>query len=187
MSYVNIEELKEYSGAHDEDNLLQNYIDSAEDIVNTYLGYSPTLHNYIQYFDGTGTYELQLKAKPIINIISVEIDGQSISLSEFYNTTNDEFLYYSKIFPVGRRNIKVEYNAGWGYEPDYDDLTKGTYLPMIIKMTVLRIASILQSESNQNIGVSSKSFGDSGTRTFINYTDYSKYLLPISIYKILVI
>jgi hypothetical protein len=186
MSYVKIEELKEYSGAHDEDNLLQNYIDSAEDIVNTYLGYSPTLHNYIQYFDGTGTNELQLKAKPIETIISIEIGGQSISLSEFYNIGNSEFLYYNKTFPSGKRNIKIEYDAGWGVTVD-DDTANGEYLPKIIKMTVLRIASILQSESNQNIGVSSKSFGDSGTRTFINYTDYSKYLLPISIFKILVI
>jgi hypothetical protein len=157
-----------------------------EDIVNTYLGYSPTLHNYIQYFNGAGTNELQLKAKPIANIISVEIDGQSIPLTEFYNTFNSEFLYYNKIFPNGKRNIKIEYDAGWGITID-DDIVNGEYLPRIIKMTVLRIASILQSESNQNIGVSSKSFGDSGTRTFINYTDYSKYLLPISIYKILVI
>jgi hypothetical protein len=186
VSYVKIEELKEYSGAHDEDNLLQNYIDSAEDIVNTYLGYSPTLHNYIHYFDGTGTHELQLKSKPITHIISIEINGQSIPVSEFYNTFNSEFLYYNKIFPSGKRNIKVEYNAGWGITID-DDTANGDYLPRIIKMTVLRIASILQSESNSNIGVSSKSFGDSGTRTFINYTDYSKYLLPISIFKILVI
>jgi hypothetical protein len=186
MSYVKIEELKEYTGAHEEDNLLQNYIDSAEDIVNTYLGYSPTLHNYIQYFDGTGTNELQLKAKPIANIISIEIDGKSIPLSEFYNIGNSEFLYYNKIFPSGKRNIKLEYDAGWGITID-DDTANGEYLPKIIKMTVLRIASILQSESNQNIGVSSKSFGDSGTRTFINYTDYSKYLLPISIFKNLVI
>jgi hypothetical protein len=186
MSYVSIDELKEYSGAHDEDNLLQNYIDSAENIVNTYLGYSPTLHNYIQYFNGTGINELQLKAKPIANIISVEIDDQSIPLSEFYDIVNSEFLYYNKVFPIGKRNIKIEYDAGWGITID-DDTTNGDYLPRIIKMTVLRIASILQSESNQNIGVSSKSFGDSGTRTFINYTDYSKYLLPISIFKILVI
>jgi hypothetical protein len=186
MSYVTIEELKEYSGAHDEDNLLQNYIDSAEDIVNTYLGYSPTLHNYIQYFNGTGTNELQLKAKPIANIISVEIDGQSISLTEFYNTFNSEYLYYNKIFPTGKRNIKIEYDAGWGITVD-DDAANGDYLPRIIKMTVLRIASLLQSEASGNIGVTSKSFGDSGTRTFINTVNFDKYLIQISAFKILVI
>jgi hypothetical protein len=186
MSYVKIEELKEYSGAHDEDNLLQNYIDSAENIVNTYLGYSPTLHKYIHYFDGTGDYELQLKAKPISNIISIEINGQLIPLSEFYNTFNSEFLYYNNIFPNGKRNIKIEYNAGWGITVD-DDTANGEYLPKIIKMTVLRIASLLQTESSGNIGITSKSFADSGTRSFINTVDYSRYLIQLSNYKILVI
>jgi hypothetical protein len=150
------------------------------------LGYSPTLHSYTHCFDGNGTNELQLRAKPIAAIVSVEIGGQSIPLSEFYNTSDSEFLYYNKIFPAGKRTVKVEYDAGWGTTAD-DDTTNGDYLPKIIKMTVLRIASLLQSESNQNIGVSSKSFGDSGTRTFINYTDYSKYLLPISVFKLIVI
>jgi hypothetical protein len=186
MSYVKIDELKEYSGAHDEDNLLQNYIDSAENIVNAYLGYSPTLHNYIQYLDGNGTNELQLKAKPIANITSIEIDNQSIPLSEFYNTFNSEFLYYNNIFPLGKRNIKIEYDAGWGIIID-DDTANGEYVPKIVKMTVLRIASLLQSEASGNIGVSSKSFGDSGTRTFINYTNFDKYLIQISALKLLVI
>jgi hypothetical protein len=186
MSYVKIEELKEYSGAHEEDNLLQNYIDSAEDIVNTYLGYSPTLHSYVHYFDGTGTNELQLKAKPIETVISIEIGGQSIPLSEFYNIGNSEFLYYNRIFPSGKRNVKVEYDAGWGITVD-DDTVNGEYLPKIIKMTVLRIASLLQSESDGNIGVTSKSFGDSGNRSFVNTVNFDKYLIQVSTFKILVI
>ena len=56
-------------------------------------------------------------------------------------------------------------------------------IPEIILMTIMRIAAILQMESDGNIAISSKSFADSGTRTFINYTDYSKYLLPISKYR----
>jgi hypothetical protein len=186
MSYVSVEELQKYSNVYSDTALQQSYIDSAENIINTYLGYSPTLHNYNQYFDGTGTNELQLKAKPIATIIGVEINGESIPLSEFYTIMDSEFLYCNKIFPIGKRDIKVEYDAGWGITVD-DDEANSEYLPEIIKMTVLRIASILQAESDSNIAVSSKSFAESGTRTFINYTDYSKYLLPISIYKILVI
>jgi hypothetical protein len=186
MSYVSAEELKRYSGAHEEDELLQNYIDSAENIVNNYVGYSPTLHNYIQYFNGNGTNELQLKAKPIAAIIRVEINGENIPLPEFYTIMDSEFLYCNKIFPVGQRNIKVEYDAGWGITPD-DDPANSDILPEIIKMTVLRIATLLQTESAGNIGVTSKSFADSGTRTFINTVSFDKYLIQISNYKILVI
>jgi hypothetical protein len=186
MSYVSVEELQKYSNVYSDTALQQSYIDSAENIVNTYLGYSPTLHNYNQYFNGMGTNELQLKAKPIATIIGVEINGESIPLSEFYTVMDSEFLYYNKIFPVGTRNIKVEYDAGWGITID-DDVANSEYLPEIIKMTVLRIATLLQSESDGNIGVTSKSFADSGTRTFINTVNFDKYLIQISNFKILVI
>jgi hypothetical protein len=186
MSYVTVEELQKYSNVYGDTILQQNYINSAEGIVNTYLGYSPTLHDYNQYFNGNGSHELQLKAKPIQGIINVEINNKSVPLSEFYFISNNEFMYFDKLFPCGKRNIKVEYKAGWGITPD-DDIANREYVPSIITMTVLRIAAILQAESDSNIAVSSKSFADSGTRTFINYTSYDKYLLPISIYKLLVI
>jgi hypothetical protein len=186
MSYVTVEELQKYSGVYEENVLSQNYINSAENIVNNYLGYSPTLHNYVQYFNGNGTNELQLRAKPIQTIISVEVNGESIPLSDFYSVMNNEFIYYNKIFPIGKRNIKVEYDAGWGITID-DDEVNSEYLPKIIKMTVLRIATLLQSESAGNIGVTSKSFADSGTRTFINTVNFDKYLVQISSYKLLVI
>jgi hypothetical protein len=186
MSYVSVEELQKYSNVYGEELLQQSYIDASENIVNNYLGYSPALHGYTHYFDGTGTNELQLKSRPITTTISVEINGESISLSEFYTIMDSEFLYYNKIFPCGKRNIKVEYDAGYGITVD-DDVTNSAYLPEIIKLTVLRIASILQAESDGNVGITSKSFADSGTRTFTNYTNFDKFLLPISSYKILVI
>jgi hypothetical protein len=186
MSYVSIEDLKRYSGAHEDDALLQNYVDSAENVVNNYLGYSPTLHNYVHCFNGNGTNELQLKAKPIQTIVSVEINGEPVPLSDFYYVMDSEFIYYNNVFPIGRRNVKAEYDAGWGTTID-DDQANGEYLPEIIRMTVLRIATLLETESAGNIGVTSKSFADSGTRTFTNYTNFDKYLVQISKYKVLVI
>jgi hypothetical protein len=60
-------------------------------------------------------------------------------------------------------------------------------LPVIIKQTALRIAALLQTEGDNNIGVTGKSMGDSGSRTFVNYVNFEKYLSPISRYKLLVI
>jgi hypothetical protein len=60
-------------------------------------------------------------------------------------------------------------------------------MPAIFKQTALRIAALLATEANENIGVTSKSFGDSGSRTFINYTNFDKYLSPLSKYKLVVI
>jgi hypothetical protein len=90
--------------------------------------------------------------------------------------------------------------CGYSYN-GYDDGYSGGYsgtaiedfnpidiiIPTIIKQTALRIASLLMTEGDNNIGITGKAFGDSGSRTFINYTNYDKYLLPISKYKLIVI
>jgi hypothetical protein len=186
MPYVSVEELRQYTEAHEEDSTLQRYVSSAENIVNTYLGYSPALYTYTHYFDGAGTGELQLKARPIAAVTSVEIDGEAEPLSGFYTAGESEFLYSKGIFPAGRRNVKVEYDAGYGITPG-DDQANSVYVPEVIRLTVLRIAALLQTESGGNIGVTSKSFADSGTRTFVNTVNFDKYLVQLSSYKLLVI
>ena len=49
-------------------------------------------------------------------------------------------------------------------------------------MAILRIASLMLSEQGGNIGVTSKSFSDQ-SRTFVNYSNYNKFLNPLSIYR----
>jgi hypothetical protein len=176
MSYVSVEEFQKYSSVYGDEVLQQSYVDSVEDIVKNYLGYSPTLHSYTYFGLGNGSRELQLRARPISTLDSVKIDDVLISNSDFYLLKDSEFIYYDKVFPLDSK-IKIEYTAGY---LDAD-------LPQIIKMTVLRIASILQAESDGNVGVQSKSFADSGTRTFTNYTNFDKFLLPLSSYKLIVI
>lgn len=53
-------------------------------------------------------------------------------------------------------------------------------IPGLVKLTCLRIASLIQLEENNNIGINSKSFGDSGTRSFLNVTNYEPYLNVLS-------
>jgi hypothetical protein len=60
-------------------------------------------------------------------------------------------------------------------------------VPSVFKQTILRIAALLLSEADSNIGVTSKSFGDSGTRTFINFTNFDKYLQVLSKYRLVTI
>jgi hypothetical protein len=213
MSYVTLSSFFKFTNVHETDTVLQqSYIDSAENIVENYLGYSQIVTTYHQYRNGNGTNVLQLQAKPIRNIISLEIDGVPIDSNEL--ECNDEFIMYDKLFPYGKRNIQIEYTAGWdngdGTSGDtdfddefidggdastevFDDIDSGnssdnqntSNIPDIIKLTVLRIAALLQSESDSNIGVTSKSFADSGTRTFVNTVDYSRYLIQLSNYRLL--
>jgi hypothetical protein len=181
VSYITVAELQKYSNVHDTDEeLQQGYIDSAENIIESYLGYSPVCRSYSGHFRGNGSHELQLKARPIVALVSVVIDGASVPLSEFSFNDDSEFINCDRVFPRGA-DIKIEYSAGWDPLPDSDNL------PRIIKLTALRIAALLQTESDSNIGVTSKSFADSGTRAFVNTVDYHRYLIQISSYKLLVI
>jgi hypothetical protein len=80
-----------------------------------------------------------------------------------------------------------------GYNPEYKilmdnepvDILSVDEIPSIIKMTALRIAALLQIESDSNIGITSKSFGEGGSRSFVNTVNYDKYLVMISNYRII--
>jgi hypothetical protein len=173
MPLVTLEDYRNYTGSHREDDLHQVFIKSAENILKEYLGYYPVETEYQGVFNGRGTLLIQLNARPV-TLHAVRISGVEISLGEF--VVNNEFIYYqNKIFPEGLVNVEIDYTGGF---PEDE-------IPNLLKITVLRLAALLETEAGMNIGVTSKSFADSGTRTFVNNTDYNRYLLPVSSYRLL--
>lgn len=172
-----IEELQKYSGVYldeEENNSQIMFIGSAQNIVENYLGYDIEQKDYSKVYNGLGYKDLRLGVKNITALNKIEIDGNIKTPASFY-IDDDSIIYIYGEFPAGYKNIYVEFTAG------YDKET----IPELIKLTVLRIATLLQSESDSNIGITSKSFGDSGTRVFQNYTNFDKYLKPLSRYKLL--
>ena len=170
---VTKEELEKYSGVYtdEENNSQELYIESAEDILSSYLGYSPEVKSYSKFYDGNGFSDLRLGAKPIFILESVSIDGVEQDLKNI-DFDDDSIIIRNGVFPAGRKNIAVKFSAGF------------EKIPAIMKMTVLRIATLLQLESDSNIGVSSRSFQDN-TRTFLNTKNYEPYLIQCSSYKLL--
>lgn len=96
--------------------------------------------------------------------------------------TRDEFAAYTGIVTTDYTLIDIFIESAENIVEDHlnKELTEFTSLPGIIKLTVLRIASLLQFESDGNIGVTSKSF-DNYTRTFYKTTDFTKYLEAIPV------
>lgn len=175
MSYVSVQDLQKFTNVYPEDGdtLQQIYLGSATEIIESYLGYNPELQTYTNYFDGNGKNILFLNAKPISILQSVSINGVEQNLNDYYFDGATECLYTTDKFSSGTKNIKVVYTAGYSTVPD------------LIKLSALRIAGILQTEQSGNIGITSKSFQESGNRTFVNTVNFSKYLLPLSKYKLL--
>ena len=171
--FITKEQLQQYTGKITEDtDVMQNvYCSAACDIVTCYLGYQPESTDYSEVLDGNGTKRLQLSAKPVTEIKSVKTDGKDCNTDAF--TAQDRYLYRTDggVFSNGERNIVVKYTAGW------------ENVPGIIVMTALRIAGLLQTESGNNIGITSKTFGDEGSRTFYK-TKFDDYLAPLEKYRI---
>jgi hypothetical protein len=173
MALITLQEFQDYTGICKENGNQQIYIVAAENILENYLNYSPVETKYVHLFSGSNSSILQLKAKPVI-LNNVKINENEIPVNEFI--INNEFVYYKNgIFPEGVFNIEVDYKGGYSQDT----------IPGLLKITVLRLAALLETEAQGNIGITSKSFADSGTRTFLNNTDYVRYLTPVSSYCLL--
>jgi len=65
---------------------------------------------------------------------------------------------------------------------DAEQYWENAAVPSIVRLTILRIATLMLMEAGENIGVSGKSFADN-SRTFKSYTNYNKYLNPLQTYR----
>jgi len=213
MAFVSAADLQKYTGVQlDSEKSLEVYVDSAAEIVENYLGYGLALAKYSTVLNGNGTDEIQLEARPIKTLLRVVINGAAVPPGSF-ETSNEFLVYRDGVFPGGRRNVQATYWAGFSPPGDVDtgdgggvldggnagtevfavDLDggnagfaeSGSPLPEIIRGTILRIAALLLTESEGNIGITGKSFAESGSRTFVSFTNFDKYLGPISGYKLI--
>lgn len=169
--FVTVKELKDYSGNHNDiDDLMDIYIGSSIEIIEQYIGYSLQESDYITFGNISTDGNFLLESKPVTSIMDIKVDGNAISSSEYLVKDEIVHIYDSKFF---NKPISIEYKAGFFEQ-----------IPNLIKLTILRVGTLLLTESDGNIGITSKSFQDSGSRTFTNFTNYEKYLEPIKKFKL---
>lgn len=64
-----------------------------------------------------------------------------------------------------------------GFDPETDEMwTQNPKFKAKVQFVCLEIATLMQQEESQNIGINNKSFGENGSRSFLNVVDYTKYL-----------
>ena len=165
---ITIDEVKNFSGIFpDTDDIVTSCAMSAESIVTDYLRYNPIKQTYTHKATGNGSNALVLNACPISG--AVTIDG--ITYAD-YDYSNNIIKIDGLKFDYLKRYV-VSYTAG------YDAVN----LPVIIKHTITQIAALLLTESGGHIGITSVSDNNSGSRTFINYSNFSKYLKNLAKYR----
>lgn len=176
-SLITVDELNAFSGDNEataEAAALKTSIcAAASSIVTNYLGYEPA--SATRYFRtvGTGDDYIRLPIPAVTSITSITEDGVTLAATKYslvladtkYNVERSDGCIFLRA-----AKIVVTYVAGYATTPD------------IIKHTALRIAGLMLAEAHGNIGVTSKSFADVN-RTFVNLTNYAKYLSPLSQYQ----
>jgi hypothetical protein len=82
-------------------------------------------------------------------------------------------------FLESAQNLVGEYLR---YDPENTGNWADGNIPELVRLTILRIATLMLMEGGENIGVTGKSFSDN-SRSFISYTNYLKYLNPLQTYR----
>ena len=166
---VTTDELQGFTGVEFEtgNNIAELFIGASQNIVENYLGYAIESKEYTKHFALHTSNIIKCGVKNITAVKEITVDGTPVV--DYY--IDDDKIILKQ--PVISDNIIVTFTAGFSED-----------LPQIIKLTVLRIAALLQTESNNNIGISGKSFMD-GSRTFTNFTNFDRYLIACSKYKLI--
>ena len=152
------------------------FLCTAEDIVSSYLGFDPKQQEYTDVVaSGSGSRRLYLPCRNITAVQALTVGTAAMDTS-LVAACDDHIRYidYATKFPVGEDNIRLSYTAGWDIEQ----------MPSVIVVSILRIATLMLSETGGNIGLTGKSFADN-SRTFVNYSNYRKYLQPLDSLRIL--
>ncbi|MFA5674184.1 MAG: hypothetical protein WC912_06950 [Thermovirgaceae bacterium] len=171
---ANTDMFNTYSGNYEDSPealmLKEAFLTSAEEIVVSYLGFRPTLQAHTDVLlSGSGNHRLYLPAHNITTLEGITIGCAALE-PDLFVLCDDHIRFRDNrsTFPTGKDNILTSYTAGWAREQ----------MPSVITLSILRIATLMLSETGGNIGLTGKSFADN-SRTFINYSNYRKYLQPL--------
>lgn len=112
-----------------------------------------------------------------------------VTLTEFasFSGVNVDNTDLQKIY-IGSATDVINGYLGFNVEatentnPFYAD--DSLHIPDIVKFVCLEIASLMQLEENNNLGVSSANFSESGSRSFLNVVDYTRYLDRLAKYRV---
>jgi hypothetical protein len=165
-----------YEDASEAVQLKGAFLCTAEDIVASYLGFDPKQQEYADIVcSGTGSRRLYLPCRNITVVQALTVGTAAVDTS-LVAACDDHirFVDHTTKFPIGEDNIHLSYTAGWEIGQ----------MPSVIVVSILRIATLMLSETGGNIGLTGKSFADN-SRTFVNYSNYRKYLQPLDSLRIL--
>lgn len=128
------------------DDQVQAALDAACAMVETYCNRIFAADDYTHTLDGRGTDMLWLPQYPINDVTTLTIDDEEIDAADY--TVEDQSIYYEDGFTLGRRNVVVEYNAGY------------TTMPADLHHAVTALTADLLGTSGRDTTLQSERLGD---------------------------
>jgi len=143
-------------------------LETAKAIVERKLTYSIEENTINKKFINIYHIYIVLPA-PASSITTLKVNENNIDVKKIIIDKN--ILYIDGFYDYKDLQIEIEYKTGWKEET----------LPTEILSTILSIATLLYIQSGKNIGITGLATGGElgFSRTFINYTNFDKYLTPL--------
>ena len=153
-----------------DDALLDRLIESASAFIENWLGRKVLSAPAIDYQSGSGKDVMILRDTPVVSVQSVTVDGAVLSPTTDATQTgwaviDDWLVYQHGIWPRGRRNIVIEYTAGFAS------------VPPDIEQAVIDLVALRYKERDR-VGHRSKSLAGETVSYMINdLSDFSRSIL----------
>jgi len=129
MQLATVEQIKGYLaiGSVADDALLARMLDAASGFIQTWINRSLELQSYSALLDGNGSDTLVLRNFPIVSVTELRINGAVFAAAASdsaigYWHDDNRLVLRGLVFPRGRGNVRVSYQAG--YEAPPADLTQ---------------------------------------------------------------
>lgn len=190
--YITAKEVEDFIGKFpDDETLVTQYAESAQEMIKEYLGYNPELTEYVTENYGDNGYLFELDAFPLVELKSVSANGEELDTSRFRIKSRNylEGDYGKKKYSPSIL-YKMVYTAGFEVETetktDENGNTETVFVknkvPAKIKTVALQLASLMWESAGGNLAVSSTTFADTGSRQFNNFTA-DRFLKELEPYK----
>lgn len=175
MNLTTISKLKQHIGIPSsmtsKDTLLEQIIEGASAFIEEYTHREFGVKEYTEVLDGTPHDEIFLKQYPVVNVLSLTINGNEIDLDT--EEESDQFIvekesgsvYRENGFGGGRKSVRITYTAGYNLPEASDESGSEQYesgadenLPASIEACAIRLSARVYERRTAE-GVSSVSPG----------------------------
>lgn len=162
--------INDYNDTAAQQALKIDMLNSAQSLVEDYLGYTLGEAAAEETYTWLNKCSHSVMLPKPCEITTLKINGDSVTSylehGRFYVRDKDN--YYRDY-----RNALIEIKGYWNLQPT----------PDVVKMVILKIASLLAMETNKRIGVTGVQLPDGNGHQYVSYTNYKKHLLALNPYR----